>query len=46
MRSARRRFFAIAYIAQLYLFWLAPTLGALIAGLISRWQHQAPDASA
>jgi aquaporin Z len=34
-----------AYIAQLWLFWLAPILGAVIAGLIGRWQHQAPDAS-
>jgi aquaporin Z len=32
-----------AYIAQLWLFWLAPILGAAIAGLISRWQHEAPD---
>ena len=35
-----------AYIAQLWLFWLAPILGAAIAGLISRWQHEAPDMSA
>ena len=35
-----------AYIAQLWLFWLAPILGATIAGLISRWQHEAPDMSA
>jgi aquaporin Z len=34
-----------AYIAQLWLFWLAPILGAVIAGLISRWQHEAPHAS-
>ncbi len=33
-----------AYIAQLWLFWLAPILGAVIAGLIGRWQHEAPDA--
>ena len=32
-----------AYVAQLWLFWLAPILGAAIAGLISRWQHEAPD---
>ena len=31
------------YIAQLWLFWLAPILGAAIAGVISRWQHEAPD---
>ena len=30
-----------AYIAQLWLFWLAPILGAVIAGLIGRWQHEA-----
>ena len=33
------------YIAQLWLFWLAPILGATIAGLVSRWQHEMPDAS-
>ncbi len=30
-----------AYIAQLWLFWLAPILGAAIAGVVSRWQHDA-----
>ena len=35
-----------AYIAQLWLFWLAPILGAAIAGLIGRWQHEVPDMSA
>jgi aquaporin Z len=34
-----------AYISQLWLFWLAPILGAVIAGLIGRWQHEAPEAS-
>lgn len=29
-----------AYVAQLWLFWLAPILGAVIAGLVARWQHQ------
>jgi aquaporin Z len=33
-----------AYIAQLWLFWLAPILGAAIAGVVSRWQHDLPDA--
>ena len=33
-----------AYIAQLWLFWLAPILGAAVAGVISRWQHDTPDA--
>ena len=28
------------YIAQLWLFWLAPILGAAIAGAVSRWQHE------
>jgi aquaporin Z len=35
-----------SYIAQLWLFWLAPIFGAAIAGLIGRWQHEAPDMSA
>ena len=34
-----------AYIAQLWLFWLAPILGAAIAGVISRWQHDLPEVS-
>jgi aquaporin Z len=34
-------FAGIAYMAQLWLFWLAPILGAVIAGLITRWQHEA-----
>jgi aquaporin Z len=33
-----------AYIAQLWLFWLAPILGAAFAGVLTRWQHEAPDA--
>jgi aquaporin Z len=32
-----------AYIAQLWLFWLAPILGAAVAGAIARWQHHEPD---
>ena len=32
------------YIAQLWLFWLAPILGAAVAGVISRWQHDEPSA--
>jgi aquaporin Z len=31
------------YVAQLWLFWLAPMLGAAIAGAVSRWQHEVPD---
>jgi len=26
------------------LFWLAPILGATVAGAITRWQHHEPDA--
>src|SRR5215475_8375598 len=33
-----------AYMAQLWLFWLAPILGAAIAGVVARWQHALPDA--
>jgi aquaporin Z len=33
-----------AYIAQLWLFWLAPILGAAIAGVVTRWQHELPEA--
>jgi aquaporin Z len=29
------------YVAQLWLFWLAPIVGALIAGLVTRWLHEA-----
>jgi aquaporin Z len=28
-----------AYIAQLWLFWVAPILGAVLAGIAGRWQH-------
>jgi aquaporin Z len=27
------------YLAQLWLFWLAPIAGAAIAGVVGRWQH-------
>jgi aquaporin Z len=37
-------FVGAPHIAQLWLFWLAPILGASIAGVISRWQHDEPDA--
>ena len=33
------------YIAQLWLFLACPSLGAAIAGAVSRWQHEVPDAS-
>src|SRR6478609_2699209 len=32
-----------AYIEQLWLFWLAPLLGAALAGLVGRWQHDLLD---
>ncbi len=28
------------YVGQLWLFWLAPLLGAVIGGLIARWMHE------
>ena len=31
------------YIAQLWLFWLAPIIGAVIAGLLTRWLYE-PEA--
>jgi aquaporin Z len=32
-----------AYITQLWLFWLAPIIGAVIGGLVTRWLQEAPD---
>lgn len=29
-----------AYIGQLWLFWLAPIIGAMIAGLLTRWMYE------
>lgn len=29
-----------AYIGQLWLFWVAPLIGAIIAGLLTRWMYQ------
>ena len=29
-----------AYISQLWLFWLAPIIGAMLAGLLTRWLYQ------
>ena len=31
------------YIGQLWLFWLAPCLGAALAGFVGRWQHGLVD---
>jgi aquaporin Z len=28
------------YVSQLWLFWLAPLIGAVVAGLLSRWLHE------
>jgi hypothetical protein len=28
-------------VGQLWLFWIAPIAGALLAGALSRWQHSA-----
>jgi aquaporin Z len=42
-RSTSQALFAGgAYIAQLWMFWLAPLLGAALAGLVSNWL-QTPD---
>src|SRR6476661_4740254 len=32
-----------AYIGQVWLFWLAPMLGAALAGVVGRWQHELVD---
>ena len=34
------------YIGQLWLLWLAPIVGAMIAGLLSRWLHEPPSGDA
>jgi aquaporin Z len=40
-RSTGPALFAGAeYISQLWLFWLAPIIGAVIAGLVTRWLHE------
>jgi aquaporin Z len=28
------------YVAQLWLFWLAPLIGAIVAGAVTRWLHE------
>jgi aquaporin Z len=30
------------YLGQLWLFWLAPIAGAMIAGVVGRWMHEKP----
>jgi aquaporin Z len=32
-----------AYVAQLWLFWLAPLIGAVIGGAVARWLHEPAD---
>jgi aquaporin Z len=32
-----------AYIGQLWLFWLAPLIGAFVGGLVARWMHEAAE---
>src|SRR4051812_9014598 len=40
-RSTGPAFFAgTAYMSQLWLFWLAPIIGAVIAGLLTRWMYE------
>jgi aquaporin Z len=31
------------YLAQLWLFWLAPLIGAIIGGTVARWMHEPAD---
>src|SRR5213078_37118 len=31
------------YVAQLWLFWLAPLVGAVIGGTLARWMHEPAD---
>src|SRR5246127_5304275 len=28
------------YVAQIWLFWVAPLIGAVIAGLLTRWMYE------
>ena len=32
------------YVGQLWLFWLAPLIGAAIGGVVARWMYAHPDA--
>jgi aquaporin Z len=32
-----------AYVGQLWLFWVAPITGAMLAGLVGRWMHSYSD---
>ena len=40
-RSTRQALFAGgAYIDQLWLFWVAPIIGAMVAGALTRWMYE------
>ena len=38
----RERFAGSEYIGQLWLFWLAPIVGGMVAGALARWMYE-PD---
>ena len=38
--------YAIGHIEQLWLFWLAPLAGAVLAGMVYRWSGQAQPQAA
>jgi aquaporin Z len=43
-RSTGPALFAGAeYVAQLWLFWLAPIAGAILAGIVARWLYEPAD---
>ena len=42
-RSTGPALFGGGAIGQLWLFWLAPMLGAALAGVVGRWQHELVD---
>ena len=43
-RSTGPALFAGApYVAQLWLFWVAPILGAVAAGLLAKWLYEPAD---
>jgi aquaporin Z len=33
------------YLGQLWLFWVAPIVGAVVAGMVARWLHEPADAA-
>ena len=42
--TATALFAGTEYVTQLWLFWAAPILGALVAGIVARWLHEASEA--